>query len=298
MKNIVLIFSIFLLSIFLIGTAYILKNKDLCCKYQLCVQITDMCDEVSNTDQQVLSEKGSILILDNIKDGDTVDEGFEIKGRVSGEWFFEGTFPVRVLNTQGEIIESLIATSKGDWMTSNLVDFTFTLDLDLDKESIVKIVFEKSNASNLVENDDSASITVTVKPVEDIETMNVKVFFPNSKLDPEMLDCSVVYPVTREVEKTVAVGQIALDELFKGTNDGDESDGYFTNINPGVIILSLSISEGIAYVDLSNELQEGVGGSCKVESIRAQISETLKQFSTIDSVVISIEGETEDILQP
>lgn len=298
MKNIVLIFSIFLLSIFLIGTAYILKNKDLCCKYQLCVQITDMCDEVSNTDQQVLSEKGSILILDNIKDGDTVDEGFEIKGRVSGEWFFEGTFPVRVLNTQGEIIESLIATSKGDWMTSNLVDFTFTLDLDLDKESIVKIVFEKSNASNLVENDDSASITVTVKPVEDIETMNVKVFFPNSKLDPEMLDCSVVYPVTREVEKTVAVGQIALKELFKGTNDGDASDGYFTNINTGVTILSLSISEGIAYVDLSNKLQEGVGGSCKIESIRAQISETLKQFSTVDSVVISIEGETENILQP
>ncbi len=298
MKNIVLIFSIFLLSIFLIGTAYILKNKDLCCKYQLCVQITDMCDEVSNTDQQVLSEKGSILILDNIKDGDTVDEGFQIKGRVSGEWFFEGTFPVRVLNTQGEIIESLIAASEGGWMTSNLVDFTFTLDLDLDKESIVKIVFEKSNASNLVENDDSASITVTVKPVEDIETMNVKVFFPNSKLDPEMLDCSVVYPVTREVEKTVAVGQIALNELFKGTNDEDESDGYFTNINTGVIILSLSISEGIAYVDLSNKLQEGVGGSCKIESIRAQISETLKQFSTVDSVVISIEGETENILQP
>ncbi len=92
MKNIVLIFSIFLLSIFLIGTAYILKNKDLCCKYQLCEQITDMCDEVSNTDQQVLSEKGSILILDNIKDGDTVDQGFEVKGRVSGEWFLKGLF--------------------------------------------------------------------------------------------------------------------------------------------------------------------------------------------------------------
>ncbi len=211
---------------------------------------------------------------------------------------FEGTFPVRVLNTQGEIVKSLIATSKGEWMTSNLVDFTFTLDLDLDKESIVKIVLEKSNASNLVENDDSASITVTVKPVEDIETMSVKVFFPNSKLDPEMLDCSVVYPVTRKVEKTVAVGQVALNELFEGTNDEDTSDGYFTNINTGVTILSLSISEGIAYVDLSNKLQEGVGGSCKVESIRAQISETLKQFSTVDSVVISIEGETENILQP
>jgi len=35
-----------------------------------------------------------------------------------------------------------------------------------------------------------------------------------------------------------------------------------------------------------------------VTAIRAQITETLKQFPTVENVVISIDGRTEDILQP
>lgn len=299
MKNIILILSILILSIFLVGTAYILKNKDICCKFNLCEQITGMCSEDEEiTEEEVLSEKGNKLVLENLKDGDIVDEGFEVKGKVSGEWFFEGTFPVRVLNEQGEIIKSLSATTQDDWRTSDLVSFTFKLDTQLEQESIVVLRFEKSNPSGLEENDDYAQVTITIKPIEKVETMKVKVFFLNSKLDPEMLDCSIVYPVTREIEETVAVGRASLNELFKGTTDTEEEDGYFSNINEGVEIQSLSIKEGVAYVDLNDKLQEGVGGSCKVTSIRAQISETLKQFSTVDSVVISIDGETEDILQP
>jgi len=300
MKNIVLILSILILSILLVGTAYILKNKDICCKYQLCEQITGMCDEDEQEEngEEVLSEKGNKLVLENIKDGDTVDEGFEVKGSVSGEWFFEGVFPVRVLNQQGEIVKSFSATTQDDWLTEDLVKFSFKLDTQLEEESIVVLRFEKANPSGLEENDDTVDITVTIKPIKEIETMKVKVFFPSTKLNPEMIDCSLVYPVTRDIEKTVAVGRASLNELFKGTTEDEENDGYFSNINDGVEILSLSISKGVAYVDLSNELQEGVGGSCKVTSIRAQITETLKQFSTVDSVVISIEGESEDILQP
>ena len=299
MKNVILIFSILILSIFLIGTAYILKNEDICCKYQLCEQLTGMCDEnKKESGEEVLSEKGNKLVLDSLKDGDTVDEGFEVKGSVSGSWFFEGSFPVRVLNMQGEIVKSIPVTTQDDWMTEDLVSFSFKLDTQFKGESIVVLRFEKSNPSGLEENDDSVQISITIKPIEKVETMKVKVFFPSTKLNSEMIDCSLVYPVTREIEKTVAVGRASLIELFNGTTVQEEGDGYFTNINDGVEILSLSISKGVAYVDLSNELQEGVGGSCKVTSIRAQITETLKQFSTVDSVVISIEGNTEDILQP
>ena len=299
MKNVILIFSILILSIFLIGTAYILKNEDICCKYELCEQLTGMCNEQEEeSGEEVLSERGNKLVLENLKDGDTVDEGFEVKGSVSGSWFFEGTFPVRVLNMQGEIVRSIPVTTQDDWMTEDLVNFSFKLDTQLEEESIVVLRFEKSNPSGLEENDDFVKVTVTIRPIERVETMKVKVFFPSTKLNSEMIDCSLVYPVTREIERTVAVGRASLEELFNGTTEQEEEDGYFTNINQGVEILSLSISEGIAYVDLSNELQEGVGGSCKVTSIRAQIAETLKQFSTVDSVVISIEGNTEDILQP
>jgi len=45
-------------------------------------------------------------------------------------------------------------------------------------------------------------------------------------------------------------------------------------------------------------LEEAVGGSCRVTAIRSQIEQTLKQFSTVQSVIISIDNRTEDILQP
>ncbi len=300
MKNVILILSIFILSILLVGTAYILKNEDLCCKIKLCKQLTTVCDGKNDKDTgEVLSEKGEKLQLENIKDGDTVDLGFEIKGSVSGEWFFEGIFPVRIFNQYGEIIDTISATAIGDWTTDKLVPFSAVLDTEIEEESIVVLRFEKSNPSDLEENSDYAQITITVKPVvEDVETISLKVFFGSTKLNPEVLDCSLVFPVTREVEKTVAVGRAALTELFKGTTEKEENEGYFTNINDGVEIQSLSISEGIAKVDLNSKLEEGVGGSCKVTAIRAQIEETLKQFSTVDSVVISINGNTQDILQP
>jgi spore germination protein GerM len=50
--------------------------------------------------------------------------------------------------------------------------------------------------------------------------------------------------------------------------------------------------------DFNERLEYQVGGSCRVSAIRAQISETLKQFPTIKDVIILINGRKEDVLQP
>ena len=63
-------------------------------------------------------------------------------------------------------------------------------------------------------------------------------------------------------------------------------------------IQSLTIENSVAKVDFDEQLEFQVGGSCRVTAIRAQIRETLKQFPIIDSVIISINGRTEDVLQP
>ena len=57
-------------------------------------------------------------------------------------------------------------------------------------------------------------------------------------------------------------------------------------------------SIGWAVVDFDKTLEQGVGGSCRVTAIRAQIEKTLQQFLEIDEVVISIDGRAGDILQP
>lgn len=63
-------------------------------------------------------------------------------------------------------------------------------------------------------------------------------------------------------------------------------------------IQKLTIENNVARVDFDKQLEYQVGGSCRVAAIRAQITQTLKQFPTVKEVIISIDGRTEDILQP
>jgi len=123
------------------------------------------------------------------------------------------------------------------------------------------------------------------------------VFFNNDRMDPEF-SCNKVFPVEREILKTQAVARAALTELLKGPTEAEKAQGFFTSINPGVKIQELTIENGVARVDFDSQLEFQVGGSCRVSAIRAEITQTLKQFPTVNSVIISIDGRTEDILQP
>lgn len=138
------------------------------------------------------------------------------------------------------------------------------------------------------------SPTATPTPVP---TMTVKAYFMSSVLDPD-ITCEKVFPVTRTIDITPAVGAAALGELLKGPTDAEQYHGYTTAIPDDVHLKKLTIVGGVARADFDEALERGVGGSCRVGLIRRQITETLKQFSTVSSVIISIDGRTEDILQP
>ncbi|MFA7295087.1 MAG: GerMN domain-containing protein [Candidatus Paceibacterota bacterium] len=128
--------------------------------------------------------------------------------------------------------------------------------------------------------------------------LTINVYFGNSLKDPEAMDCSLVFPVERKIKKTEAVGRAALEELLKGPTAEEKNEGYFSSINEGVKINSLVIENGVAKADFDEKLEYQVGGSCRVLAIASQIRQTLKQFSSVNNVIISINGRTEDILQP
>jgi spore germination protein GerM len=129
------------------------------------------------------------------------------------------------------------------------------------------------------------------------EKITVKAFFNNSLMDPE-ISCNKVFPVERQVDKTQAVARAALEELLKGVSKEEQESGFYTSLNLGVRINKLTIEGGVARVDFDKQMEFEMGGSCRVSAIRAQITETLKQFPSVQSVIISVEGRTEDILQP
>lgn len=137
-------------------------------------------------------------------------------------------------------------------------------------------------------------------PVE-LPTGKVKIFvyWGNSKKNPNATDCSLVYPVGHEIAapgsddpKGVAA---AIHELLKGPTKWERSQGYYTS-------LPLTVKDPVFTLyglEFGQDLQEGVGGSCRVAGIRAQINATYTQHDKgVADPVISIDGRTEDILQP
>ena len=130
------------------------------------------------------------------------------------------------------------------------------------------------------------------------EVLTVKVFFSSQTKDPQAMYCERTYPVERQIPRTQAIGRATLEELLAGPTEEEGVAGYFTNINEGVRIKNLTIENGVAKVDFDETMDEGIGGSCRVTAIRSQITETLMQFTTVSEVQISVNGKTEDILQP
>lgn len=50
-----------------------------------------------------------------------------VSGRARGVWFFEGTFPVVLLDNEGRVMATTQAKSQGEWMTEEFVDFVATV---------------------------------------------------------------------------------------------------------------------------------------------------------------------------
>jgi spore germination protein GerM len=153
-------------------------------------------------------------------------------------------------------------------------------------------------APQLLSYDEAPRTNANIPPAEAPSMQTVKAYFGNSNLNPGAMDCAAVYPVDREVAKTPQVGRAAILELLKGPRQDEKNGGYYTSLNEGVKLNSLSIKDGVARVDFGAKMEEGMGGSCRVAAVRSQVTKTLMQFPTVKSVVISVDGRTEDILQP
>lgn len=222
----------------------------------------------------------------------------KITGYINGDgWIpFEGQAGlVKLLDSDGREIGSSILNIPGDWMKLP-VDFEAELEFSAVKDEIGTLLFLNENPIGMPENNKELRLPVGIIGTKG-ETIKVKVYYNNSKMDPEF-SCNKVFPIEKEIVKTWTVGRAALQELLSGPTNTEKEQGYFSSINPGVKIHELAIENGVATVDFDEQLEYQVGGSCRIAAIRAQITETLKQFPTVEEVIISINGRTEDILQP
>jgi hypothetical protein len=86
-----------------------------------------------------------------------------LAGEAQGNWFFEATAPVVVVNWDGLIIGEGYIEAEGDWMTTDFLPFSGTVAFDLPVDSYSAsgtIIFQRANPSDLPENDAAVEIPV------------------------------------------------------------------------------------------------------------------------------------------
>lgn len=245
--------------------------------------------------------KNNLIRVSYPKANDFVSSPLEITGEARGNWFFEASFPIKIFDDNNFLLGVKPAQALGEWMTENFVPYESKISFAAPSTPRGRLVLEKDNPSGLPEYDNELIIPVYFKDMPEApkEFMTSKIFLSDSRFVNEpYFDCSKTIIVERQVLKTAAVARAALEALLRGTVQDEINQGFVSTINPGVRIKKLTIENGVARVDFDEQLEFQVGGSCRVSAIRAQIIQTLKQFPTVSSVIISINGRTEDILQP
>jgi hypothetical protein len=101
-----------------------------------------------------------LVLVTSPRSGSTVESPVELSGRARGNWYFEASFPIKILDEDGTIIGNSFVQAQGEWMTTDYVPFAGQVTFSKPKGSTGKIVFEKDNPSGLPEHDDSFSIPV------------------------------------------------------------------------------------------------------------------------------------------
>lgn len=104
-------------------------------------------------------EKDNLIRVSNPRPNAAVGSPLFVKGMARGNWFFEASFPVKLLDSSGQEVARGIAQAKGEWMTTEFVPFEAVLAFG-SAEGSGTLVLEKDNPSGLSEQADELRIPV------------------------------------------------------------------------------------------------------------------------------------------
>jgi len=116
-----------------------------------------------NQTDATVSDKSNLIQVTNPLANTLITSPLTVTGKARGKWFFEASFPVRLLNENGKEIASKPAEAQSSWMTEDFVNFQSTLEFIKPEGKQGTLVLQKDNPSGLPENDDEIRIPVQFK---------------------------------------------------------------------------------------------------------------------------------------
>ena len=88
---------------------------------------------------------------------------FSIIGQARGPWYFEASFPYKILDKDGNVLTQGPVQAQGDWMTNNFVPFKVDVTIPDSYTGPATIVLHNDNPSGDPTKGSSVSFPITVE---------------------------------------------------------------------------------------------------------------------------------------
>ncbi len=206
--------------------------------------------------------KDDLIRLDTPRPGQVIKSPLTITGEARGNWFFEASFPVVLVNWDGLIIAQGIATAKDNWMTTEYVPFEATLDFTIDKNTYSNrgaLILQKDNPSGLPEHDNALEIPIIFEGIAESPkacTEEAKICPDGSAVGRTGPNCefapcpNIILPYNSGVRGTVMLGPMC--PVMRDPPDPNCADKpYETTVQ--VIAIGSSKSSPFATVESDKE---------------------------------------------
>jgi len=235
-------------------------------------------------------DKSNLIRVYSPQPNQEITSPLSITGEARGYWFFEASFPVKLLDKNGNVIAQTPAQAQGEWMTENFVPFSAEITFSNSETQNGTLVLEKDNPSDLPQNADELRIPVILKKSEEL-TRTVNLYYYNPQLDKDTsgnILCSRqgLVAVERQVPVTITPIQDTIRLLISGQFTNAEKSQGITTEYPleGFSLKGASLNNGVLTLEFQDPNNKTGGGSCRVGILWFQIEATAKQFPEVQSV--------------
>lgn len=119
--------------------------------------------EITNTSSDAPGAEEGLRLYTLLPDM-LITSPLTVVGEIPGTWYFEGSFPVILEDIDGNIIGTSVAQAQGDWMVTQPVRFSVSMNFtNPNNLNSGYLVFKKDNPSGLPEHDKSVMWPVRLK---------------------------------------------------------------------------------------------------------------------------------------
>lgn len=110
-----------------------------------------------------INSSKDLIVVDLPFPGAVTGKEFMVSGKARGTWYFEASFPVEVLDKDGNQLWIGPAQAQGDWMTEDFVPFSVTVKVPESYIGPATLILHNDNPSGEVERDRSISFPITIE---------------------------------------------------------------------------------------------------------------------------------------